>query len=160
GREFAAGVAIIDAELENILAGMENCRRAENYLALIKFAGSLANYLSLKLLYAERATLAQQARTAAEALKDVQVAAECDAQLGAAYSALPTGDRGENLKRAFACCKAALRVYTERDLPRDWAKTQNILGVAYLDLPTGNSSANVKRAIACFKAALRVYTER
>ena len=37
--------------------------------------------------------------------------------LGIAYRDLPTGDRGENLRRAIACYEAALRVYTEAGLP-------------------------------------------
>ena len=48
--------------------------------------------------------------------------------LGIAYADLPTGDRGENLTKAIACYEAALRVYTERDFPADWAMTQNNLG--------------------------------
>ena len=51
--------------------------------------------------------------------------------LGTAYSDLPTGDRGENLRRAIDCYEAALRVYTESDFPSDWATTQNNLGNAY-----------------------------
>ena len=79
--------------------------------------------------------------------------------LGNAYSDLPTGDRGENLRRAIACYEAALRVYTEADFPSDWATTQNNLGNAYSDLPTGDRGENLRRAIACYEAALRVRTE-
>ena len=57
--------------------------------------------------------------------------------LGIAYSDLPTGDRGENLRRAIACYEAALRVYTEADFPSDWAVTQNNLGIAYSEPPDG-----------------------
>jgi tetratricopeptide (TPR) repeat protein len=71
----------------------------------------------------------------------------------AAYSDLPTGDRGENLRRAIACFEAALRVYSEADFPQDWAMTQNNLGNAYLYLPTGDRGENLRRAIACYEAA-------
>ena len=54
--------------------------------------------------------------------------------LGAAYRDLPTGDRGENLRRAIACYEAALRVYTESDFPSAWATTQNNLGLALREL--------------------------
>ena len=50
--------------------------------------------------------------------------------LGIAYCDLPTGDRGENLRRAIACYEAALRVWTEADFPSDWATTQFNLGLA------------------------------
>ena len=79
--------------------------------------------------------------------------------LGTAYSDLPTGDRGENLRRAIACYESALRVCTEADFPSDWAMTQNNLGTAYSDLPTGDRGENLRRAIACYESALRVYTE-
>ena len=47
---------------------------------------------------------------------------------------LPTGDRGENLRRAIACYESALRVRTEADFPSDWAMTQNNLGLALREL--------------------------
>ena len=50
--------------------------------------------------------------------------------LGTAYSDLPTGDRGENLRRAIGCYEAALRVRTESDFPSAWATTQFNLGLA------------------------------
>ena len=73
--------------------------------------------------------------------------------LGNAYRNQPTGDRGENLRRAIACYEAALRVYTEADFPTAWAMTQNNLGAAYADLPTGDRGESLRRAIACYEAA-------
>jgi tetratricopeptide (TPR) repeat protein len=73
---------------------------------------------------------------------------------------LPTGDHGDNLRRAIAYCDAALRVWTERDYPEHWAGTQNNLGAAYAELPTGDRDDNLRRAIAHYEAALRVRTER
>jgi hypothetical protein len=75
--------------------------------------------------------------------------------LGNVYARLPTGDRGENLKRAIQCYEAALRVRTEREFPQDWATTQNNLGGAYINLPTGDRGENVKRAIRCYESAAR-----
>ena len=69
------------------------------------------------------------------------------------------GRCAENLQRAIACYEAAQRVYTEKDFPADWARTQNNLGVAYKDLPGGDRAENLQRAIACYEAAQRVYTE-
>ncbi|MGO9265503.1 MAG: hypothetical protein ACLQBA_11600, partial [Candidatus Binataceae bacterium] len=51
-----------------------------------------------------------------------------------AYMNLPTRDRGENLKRAITCYEAALRIYTERDFPQEWASTQNNLDAARAEL--------------------------
>ncbi len=50
--------------------------------------------------------------------------------LGIAYANLPTGDRGENLRRAMEYYEAALRVYTEEAAPTNWAMTQSNLGAA------------------------------
>ena len=80
--------------------------------------------------------------------------------LGLAYADLPTGDRGENQKKAIDCYEAALRVWSERVFPLDWAATQNNLGNAYANLPTGDRGKNLGKAIGCYEAALRVRTER
>jgi tetratricopeptide (TPR) repeat protein len=61
--------------------------------------------------------------------------------------------------KAIACYEAALRVYTEQELPQDWAMTQNDLGLVWSELPTGDRAANLGEAIACYEAALRVRTE-
>jgi tetratricopeptide (TPR) repeat protein len=69
------------------------------------------------------------------------------------------GERGKNLGRAIACYEAALQVRTERDVPREWAMTQNNLGIAYQALPAGDQAENLAQAVTCYEAALRVYTE-
>lgn len=80
--------------------------------------------------------------------------------LGLAYSELPAGDRGQNLRRAIAFYKNALEVRTEQAFPLNWAATQHNLGVAYSQLPTGDREENLKRAIECYENALRVRTQR
>jgi hypothetical protein len=71
--------------------------------------------------------------------------------LGNAYLYLPTGDRGENLRRAIACFEAALRVRTEVDFPQDWATTQFNLGLALREV---NEPVAARE---CFAAAARGY---
>jgi len=78
--------------------------------------------------------------------------------LGVAWGELPTGDRGENQRKAIACYEAALTVYTREVRPVDWALAQNNLGVAWGDLPTGDRGENLRKAIACYEAALTVRT--
>ena len=80
--------------------------------------------------------------------------------IGNALSKLPLGDRDANLRSAIRCYEAALRVYTERDFPQNWAMTQNNLGNAYQSLPSGDRDANLRSAIRCYEVALRVYTEQ
>ena len=79
---------------------------------------------------------------------------------GIEWGYVSLGDRAANLAQAIACYKAALRVYTEKQFPMDWAMTQNNLGIAYKNLPSGDRAANLVQAIACYEAALRVYTEK
>jgi len=79
--------------------------------------------------------------------------------LGNAYSYLPIGDRGENLRKAVRCYENALRVYSENDFPQEYAGTQDNLGVAYLNLPTGDRGENLRNAVRCHENALRVYSE-
>ena len=71
----------------------------------------------------------------------------------------PPPDRAENLQQVIAYCEAALRVWTEKAFPTDWAGTQNNLGNAYVALPTGDRAQNLHQAIACYEAALRVHSE-
>ena len=67
---------------------------------------------------------------------------------------------GPNLQKAIACCEAALRVFTEKKYPRNWASIQNTLGIAWWWLPTDDRSANLAKSIACCEASLRVRTEQ
>jgi predicted ATPase/class 3 adenylate cyclase len=158
--EQAKGSARIDTDYENILVGVETSRELQEHRAMIDYSAGLALYLTHRGRFALRLRLAEQALRAAELMKDPEALAGTQNNLGNAYAELPTGDRGQNLKRAIACYEKALRVYTERDFPHDWAMTQNNLGAVYGQLPTGDRGDNLKRAIACYEAALRVYTER
>jgi predicted ATPase/predicted phosphodiesterase len=162
GKNRMIGLARIDADLDNIFAGIQSSRLADDHRTLVEYSNALAftNYLPLKGRFAENLTLAREGHLAAEALREVLLIARCDNALGKAYSDLPTGDHGENLNRAIACYEAALRVFTERDSRQDWAMTQNNLGTAYSDLLAGDRSENLNRAIGCYEAALRVRTER
>jgi tetratricopeptide (TPR) repeat protein len=69
------------------------------------------------------------------------------------------GDRTAVLKKAVACCEAALRLCTEQKHPEEWAATQHSLGVVLQELPTADHATNVAQAVACCEAALRVRTE-
>jgi predicted ATPase len=109
--EHLAARAQISAELENIFAGVNHSREANEHRALVENAFSLSDYLQVSGRFAEGLDLAASARSAAETLKDNPLVAACDNNLGNAYCNLPTGDRGENLTRAIACYKAALRGY-------------------------------------------------
>ena len=73
--------------------------------------------------------------------------------LGNAYAALPTGERGANLEQAIGCYQEALTAYTAEAAPLDYAMTQNNLGLAYANLPMGDRAANLEKALECAEAA-------
>lgn len=87
--------------------------------------------------------------------------AELQFKLGKSYAALPGGWQAEkrsvNLRRAIACYKAMLTVYTLEHAPFDYAQTQIELGNIYIQLKDGDPAENLKDAITCYKAALRFW---
>jgi predicted ATPase len=155
--EHLAARTRISTNLENIFAGVNHSREASDHRAFVEYSFYLADYLQVSGRFAERLALAASARSAAAALEDSQLVAVCDNNLGNAYRNLPSGDRGDNLKRAIACYETALRVRTERDFPQNWATTQNNLATTYSDLPSGDRGDNLERAIACYEAAVQGY---
>ena len=70
----------------------------------------------------------------------------------------PLGNPGLNKQIAIAAYANALRVYTEAELPQDWAGTNNNLGTAYSDLAPfcANPAEQIEKAIAAYANALRV----
>jgi tetratricopeptide (TPR) repeat protein len=78
--------------------------------------------------------------------------------LGLAWAALPTGDRGQNLRQAIDAFYLAQDGYT-RDLAH-WAKVQNNLGMAWLKMPDGDRESHLQNALDAFRAALGVYTPK
>jgi predicted ATPase/class 3 adenylate cyclase len=153
GKEQLRGIARISADLENIRAGMDTCVEVADHSAVLRYAGAFATYLRSTGRFSEALARAEQGLTSAEALRDPRVVAGAQNDLGTAYADLPTGDREKNLGKAIACYEAALRVYTESDVPLDWAGTQNNLGNAYANLPTGDREKNRAKAITCYEAA-------
>gem|GEM_PF-1878085 len=78
--------------------------------------------------------------------------------LGAAYWALPTGDRPENLANAISAYESALTVYTRAAHSAGWTATQNNLGNTYRKLQTGDRAVNLANAISAYESALTVFT--
>ncbi len=73
----------------------------------------------------------------------------------------PLGNPGLNKQIAITAYANALRVYTEAELPQDYAMTNNNLGTAYSDLApfSANPAEQIEKAIANYANALRVRTE-
>jgi predicted ATPase/class 3 adenylate cyclase len=154
------GIARMSTHVGNIRAALDTARKAGDNRLEVRCADAILTYLKTKGQFRECLQVAESARAAAERLGDKTALASSQNNLGIAYSDLPVGDRADNLRKAIACYKAALRVRTQRDFPMQWAMTQNNLGNAYAHLSAGERADNLRKAIACYKAALRVRTER
>ena len=74
--------------------------------------------------------------------------------LGIAYSDLPTGDRGENLRKRHRLLRSRTTRADRTDFPPNWAMTQNNLGIAYRDFPTATGARTCVSAINGYDAAL------
>ncbi len=51
-----------------------------------------------------------------------------------------------------------MEIYTPKDFPQNWARSQNNLGNVYRNRIEGDWADNLKQAIASYKAALTIYT--
>jgi hypothetical protein len=149
GAGYGAALQRIAIDLANFEAGVRESQHNDDHDIVCDYAVQFTNYLLIKGRYRDLLTLTLAARAAAAKL-DGDVIARAEHNLGFAYAKLPTGDRGDNLKRAVACYETALAAFTEDEFPQDWAAAQNNLGNAYHDLPTGDRSENLGRAIECY----------
>lgn len=68
------------------------------------------------------------------------------------------GRRPINLELSIAAFEIALRVYTLKAYPQQWATIQNNLGSAYLDRIEGEKAENIEKSIAAYNLALQVHT--
>src|SRR5260370_392781 len=92
--------------------------------------------------------------------KDMREIAEMQRNRGRAYSLLNAGDRQANLKRALACYRKALQIYTLKDFPAKWALIQVLRGEVFSKIPVENQQTNLKGAITNYQSALQVYTRK
>ena len=158
GPDYLHALTVLDGAYPNIRAAWEGAVTSDNTELVRDFAYTLADYFQRRGLWADWIAWRQAGLNACEDASDAIACASMQNNLGNAYFFLPTGDRAENLNKAIACYREALRVYTPEAAPLDYAMTQNNLGTAYSDLPTGDRAENLSKAIDCYLEALRVYT--
>ncbi len=120
----------VSADLDNIRTGMDWSTSAGQDSIVVYYSFNFYEFLIFLGFYQESVRRASIALASSQQLKDQELTAGCQNNLGIAYGYLPTGYRGENLQQAIACYEAALRVRTESDFPIDWATTQNTLEIA------------------------------
>jgi tetratricopeptide (TPR) repeat protein len=77
---------------------------------------------------------------------------------GAGIQDFPLGNRQINLELSIQAAQLALKVFSRRLFPKDWARTQNNLGTAYATRIRGERADNLEAAIQAFNLALEVRT--
>ncbi len=124
-----------------------------------------------ELRYDFAAALAEYEKAARWAKRDGSPALWAKVQnlLGTAHCQLGIRVDGESsrvhLAQAVLAYRSALEVYTKKDLPQDWATTQNNLGVALKDqaqrLPPDSPARKelLTQAVGVFRAALEIHTQ-
>lgn len=116
----------------------------------------------------QQAIAAYQAASSVRTEKDFPIEwAMTQYNLGLAYFNLRTSGAvnlqypiadSANFEQAIAAFHAALRVFTKKSFPYDWAKTYYTLGNAYAGLPSGDRAANLEQAIHCYENAFTIWT--
>ena len=149
------------ANLQDLLVDLRTARQTpQNREALFRTAARIIPLLVNCQLYDNAVQLASDMSDRAQHEAQPVWQAAFENNLGNAYRNLPTGERGENLQRAMACCEAALQVRTQDAFPVEWAETTYNLGLLYLDPDfPGGRAENAREAVKCLDAALRVFTE-
>ena len=64
------------------------------------------------------------------------------------------------VKQAFYHTNQALRVFTRKHFPNEWAQVQHNLGALYYTDVRGDRADNIERAIASYNRALSVHTNK
>jgi tetratricopeptide (TPR) repeat protein len=77
---------------------------------------------------------------------------------GVGIQDFPLGDRQINLELSIQAAQLALKVFSRRLFPENWAATQNNLGMFYSDRIRGERADNLEMAIQAYDLALEVRT--
>jgi tetratricopeptide (TPR) repeat protein len=96
--------------------------------------------------------------TANKSLKTRQGIALVFVAFGNFINQFSLGNRPLNLELGITAYQLALKIFTRKDCPEQWAMTQNNLGGAYRDRIRGERADNLELAIAASNLALQVYT--
>ncbi len=82
------------------------------------------------------------------------------ANFGVLLQQFPRGIRWLNLELSIKAYELALRVFTPKAFPKEWATTQMNLGAAYSNRIRGDRAENLEIAIVAYDRALEVFTRQ
>jgi tetratricopeptide (TPR) repeat protein len=77
---------------------------------------------------------------------------------GGTIQSFPLGDRQINLELSIQAAQLALKVFSRRFFPEQWAEIHNNLGIAYGNRIHGEHADNLETAIQAYNLALEVRT--
>ncbi len=147
--------SIFDAELAKDLERQRSLwlGHAAASASAMKKALETGDALIQKDLYADLSLAVKRTTELCEAGNEV--AAEACAEAAVELTLYPRGRLRSNLCRAAAAFRAALKVVTRNESPRQWASLQVYLGKALTELAVDRQE-DLKPAIEAFKAAITV----
>jgi tetratricopeptide (TPR) repeat protein len=148
----------LDKLYPNVEAAWESILATQNWAMVCNYASLMDVYHAQRAQWAVNVTWLQRGIAACIRQDNRESRAALQNSLGVSYMQLTTGDEVENTREAITCYQDALKVYTPKTAPMDYAMVQNNLGNAYARLPSTGEPASVQHAIACYTEASRHWT--
>jgi len=157
GSHRTQALACLDRFYPNIQAVWEAARTLGHHSLLYRLASTLDDYHTRRALWAQKILWLKTALFACTSMGQEAKRAEIAHSLGIAYMNLDTGDIEDNFQQALNYYQQALKYFTPRRAPLDYAMVQNNVGNAHL-YRGGVRTQNLKKAIVSYKAALHYYS--
>jgi tetratricopeptide (TPR) repeat protein len=158
GPEYGAALGVLDKLYPNIQAAWEGALATEKWTFVRDFAALMDIYHAQRKRWTQNILWLEQAIIACTHLGDLTTQAALYNSLGVSYIQLPEGDEIRNTHKAVAAYREALKTYTPKTAPADYAMVQNNLGNAYARLSPAGDDANLRRSITCYTEAARFWT--
>ncbi|MBN2391299.1 MAG: tetratricopeptide repeat protein [Anaerolineae bacterium] len=158
GPEYDKALESLDRLYPNIQAAWEGVLATGKWAFVRDFAALMDIYHTHRKRWMQNILWLEQAIAACTHLGDRMTQAALYNSLGVSYIQLPEGDEIKNTHKAIAAYQEALKTYTPKTVPADYAMVQNNLGNAYARLSPAGDDANLRRSIACYTEAARFWT--
>ena len=158
GSEYGEALEALDRLYPNVQAAWEGALATGKWAFVRDFAALMDIYHTQRKRWTQNILWLEQAIAACAHLGDRDTQAAMYNSLGVSYIQLPEGDEVKNTHKAIAAYQEALKIYTPKSAPADYAMVQNNLGNAYARLSPVGDDANLQRSIACYTEAARFWT--
>lgn len=159
GPEYAEALEVLDRLYPNIQAAWEGALATGKWAFVRDLAALMDIYHTQRKCWMENILWLERAIAACAHLSDYSTQAALYNSLGVSYVQLPEGDEVKNTHKAIAAYQEALKIYTSKTAPADYAMVQNNLGNAYARLSATPDTANVPHDAANLQHSIACYTE-